>query len=749
MSTTHPHMGDLNPSSDQLFLSTLSLSAQSFLQPTPALHTAALVLAKRYLDPLASSATQAQAERLNAQRRQRRRGQKDHHASKNPFRMRQVYLDGFPTPQVWEQARKVLDASLHDVEAQLEISLTAKDSGGPPAQTADDGHSPRKRVRIAEDEHLHRKAVQEPPASDTASQDQRDRATERAETDEDLDADKGADGIHGDQLAAVNGEGSDIDMDSEAQSDVDEMPQDIFVPDKHGLNDGFFSIDEFNKQSDFLEDQDARGEPESGTSDEEEIDWAAEPPPLPEGPDVDNEYEVNEDDDENGPTFGNADLNAPDTESNPSDVELAMQDMGPPSNTNDIMYAAFFAPPARKATKSTRRRALPKTQPTPSSIPEQEDDVDRTIAAVRRDIFEDDVLSAGEDDTDADSAVDPGDPRSRRSNHERRQAKLAAEIRRLEAANVAKRDWTLSGEARAADRPLNSLLEEDLDFERAGKPVPVITNEVSEDIEALIKRRIIDRDFDEVIRRRPGDLATAGAKAARRGRFELDDTKPQQSLADVYEAEHLRRVDPDGHIDKRDEKLKKEHAAIEELWADISAKLDALSNWHYKPKPPQANITVVADVPTVSMEDARPSAGEGMGGAATSMLAPQEMYKPGEERSREDKRKEVVLKSGVPVAREEMSREEKLRRRRREKERIKKSGGGGGGRGGGSAAVAPPAAINGLKKNKAEEKKGVVGDLKRGGVRVIGKKGELVDVEGKAVKASKEGGAKGGGSYKL
>lgn len=641
---------------------------------------------------------------------------------------------------------RVLDASVHEVEVQVKASSTAEDSGRPSSQVADDGQPPGKRVRTAEDESQGRKGRQEPSESDAASPNREDDMTDEVAIDEGSDADEGADEFYEDGLAVVNGEDGDVDMDSEASSDVDEMPQDEFVPDKHGLNDGFFSIDDFNKQSDFLENQDARGEPDNEASEEEEIDWAAEPPPLPEEPDVDDEYDANEDEDENGPTFGDADLNAPDTESDPSDVEMAMEDMGPSSNTNDIMYADFFAPPARKATKSTRMRALPKTQPTPSSMPEQEDDVDRTIAAVRRDIFEDDDLSAGEDDTDVDSTADPGDPRSRRSNHERRQAKLAAEIRRLEAANVAKRDWTLSGEARAADRPLNSLLEEDLEFERAGKPVPVITNEVSEDIEALIKRRIINREFDEVIRRRPGDLATAGAKVARRGRFELDDTKPQQSLAEVYEAEHLKRVDPDGHVDKRDEKLKKEHAAIENLWADVSAKLDALSNWHYKPKPPQATITVVADVPTVSMEDARPSGGEGLGGAAgaMSMLAPQEVYKPGEERSREEKRKEVVLKSGVPVAREEMSREEKLRRRRREKERIKKRGG---------SVVAPRqvVATNGAKKkkNKSEENKGVVGDLKRGGVRVIGKKGELVDVEGKAVKASKGNDVKGAGSYKL
>ncbi|KAL8696260.1 MAG: hypothetical protein Q9201_007750 [Fulgogasparrea decipioides] len=725
--SSHPAMGELHPASDQLLLSTLAASAQSFLQPTSALHNAALVLAKRYLDPLALSATEAQAERLQAQRQKRKRGQSQGYAAKRPFRMRQVHLEGFRTQQVWEQARRVLDASTGEVEALLQKLVPLQTDERPPIQHSNDDERQNEYVESKDDVSEPTVTVQEGVDGAATSEDI-DAADPYIETDETSEAGAGVIEDHEDGLDEADGQGDDADMDSEAPSDLDEHPSDIFVPDKHGLNDGFFSIDDFNKQSDFLENQDARGEPENEASDEEEIDWTAEPPPLPKEQDPDNE---DASDDENDPTFRNADLEAPDTESDASDDQMPL-DMGPSTNTNDIMYADFFAPPPRKATKTTRMRALPKTQPAPSAATQQEDDIDRTIAAVRRDIFEDD-LSAGED-SDSNSVIDPGDPRSRRSNHERRQAKLAEEIRRLEAANVAKRDWTLSGEARAADRPMNSLLEEDLEFERTGKPVPVITNEVSEDIEALIKRRIINREFDEVIRRRPGNLAT-GAAATRRGRFELDDTKPQQSLAEVYEAEHLKKTDPN-YVDKRDEKLKKEHAAIQSLWSDISVKLDALSNWHYKPKPPQANITIVADVPAISMEDARPSVGEGMGGTM-SMLAPQEVYRPGEERSREDKQKEVVLKSGLPVAREEMSREEKLRRRRREKERIKKKGGN---------IDTPKAVTKGAKT--AEERKGVVGDLKRGGVRVIGKKGELVDVEGKAVKGSKRA-VKGGGSYKL
>ncbi|KAL9001105.1 MAG: hypothetical protein Q9169_000288 [Polycauliona sp. 2 TL-2023] len=728
--TLRPAVGEVHPASDQVLLSALSTSPEAFLQPTAALHAAALVLAKRYLDPLASSATEAQAKRLKLSRQKQSRRHAQSTRSHPPFHITQVHLERFPTQQVWAQARRVLDASTHEVEAALDALLPSQhEPSNAASHLSHDQVHRRKRVRFnshssGEEEQLQRASVGKSVGQDTVDdmglEEPSDEASEASMAEVDIN------GNEYDELGDLD----DIEMASESLSEIDDTFQDEFVPDKHGLNDGFFSIDDFNRQTDFMENQDARGEPQNDASDEEEIDWGAEPAPSPLGG-VDD---LEEDEEEDGPTFGNADLNAADTDSNVSESSLPMEIMGPSSNTNDVMYADFFAPPPRKAGKSTRMRALPKTKPASTAGPVEEDDVDRTIAAVRRDIFEDD-LSAG-DESESNSVLDPGDPRSRRSNHERRQAKLAEEIRKLEAVNVAKRDWTLSGEARAADRPINSLLEEDLEFERAGKPVPVITNEVSEDIEALIKRRIINREFDEVIRRRPGDLAT-GAPAARRGRFELDDTKPQQSLAEVYEAEHLKRTDPEGYVDKRDEKLKKEHVAIESLWAEVSSKLDSLSSWHYKPRPPQANITVIADVPKVSMEDARPSAAEGMG-PETSMLAPQEVYRPGEERSREDKQKEVVLRSGAPVARQEMSRDEKLRRRRREKERIKKRGG--------TVVTPPKAATAGV--NKAAEKKGVVGDLKRGGVRVIGKKGELVDVEGKAVQGSK-GVLKGGGNFKL
>ena len=76
-------------------------------------------------------------------------------------------------------------------------------------------------------------------------------------------------------------DGESIDLGQETPaSEVDDVEEQrgVLKKDKFGLNDGFFSIDDFNKQTQFLENQDARGDPNDGAaSDEEDIDWEADP----------------------------------------------------------------------------------------------------------------------------------------------------------------------------------------------------------------------------------------------------------------------------------------------------------------------------------------------------------------------------------------------------------------------------------------------------------------------------------------
>lgn len=680
------------------FFQSLSTAPQDFLQPSLPLHTDALAYLKNALDPVALDVSNTQNQRLLEARKKRKRGEVAN--EEDILRLKQVHIRGFGAEQVWEQVKRVIEAA----RKEAEVGLAEAE-----AREAESGESEAEEGGEEESE------LGEEGVDWTYDGDDVEGAEEDSEEDDDMiDAEAGHDDYEED----------DVDMGSEDFDEDDaraEEPAQEFVEDKFGLNDGFFSIDDFNKQSEFMEQQDGE---DGAESDDEEIDWDADPATASQGATGGDGGEDESEDEEDGPTFGDPDAPSEDED----ELEEGDMDLGGMGNTNNVMYADFFAPPAQKAKKNKKGRPNPHNFPAKSAAPENDQDEDdtmkRTMEAVHRDLFEDE--SEEEEDEDQED-LDPADPKSRKSSHERRKLALQEEIRKLEAANVAKREWTLSGEARAMDRPMNSLLEEDLDFERAGKPVPVITAEVSEGLEELIKRRILAHDFQDIIRRRPDDLATGNG---RRGQldFELDNNKSKKGLAEEYEEEHLRNTDPN-YVDEKDEKTAKEEKEIEALWREVSANLDSLSSWHFKPKRQEAQLDIRVDAPTITMEDARPNAGGEVAGA--SQLAPQEIYKAGE--SAKDNKGEVVGKSGLPAGREELTREEKTRRRRRDKERARKAG------------TNEPTKLESKSK---KEKRDMLGDLKKGGVKVITNKGEMKDVEGNKVKTG-DVGSQGASRYML
>jgi U3 small nucleolar RNA-associated protein MPP10 len=655
-----------------------------FLRPNKKLRTGILDTAKYYLDSLAVSVSDSQITRQRDNRKRKRFGAEDDVT--NVLQLKQLYVDGFSSDQIWEQALRIFDST--DQEIERDYSLWAQIIDRPAGELSQDSMS-FDGLSQAEDD-----MEDDSSASDLeGSLDERlddDQIEEEEGEEEELDSE-----------AEITQRGSDKELFNESDADEVAGNDATYVEDRFGLNDGFFSIDDFNKQTELFERQDARGDLDD-ESDEEEVDWHADPTAA--GPSSLStqtqpdkfDDDMSESDEEDGPTFDNI---GADSESDLGEDDSPISALGAGfSNTSDIMYADFFAPPPRKASKK-KSRLLPKTQPTEIS----DNDIDRAMADVRRDLFDDEEFA----DKSEDESRKPETPQTSRSTHEKQRSRIADEIRRLEAANVAKKEWMLSGEARAVERPMNSLIEEDLDFERIGKPVPVVTTELSESIEELVKRRVIAKEFDEVIRRRPG---LPDRQSAQKARVELEDGKPQQSLAELYETDHLRATDAN-YVDPKSQKLLKEHTEITNLWRDITSQLDTLSNWHYKPKAPQASINVVTDVATITMEDAQPTASGAVG--ASAALAPQEIYAPGETARTTG---EVVMRNGVPITKEEMSREDKARLRRRQKKQSQAS-----------------AEQTKQRSGKAAEKQQIVSDLKKGGVKVIGKGGEMTDVDGSKV----------------
>ncbi|KAL2162416.1 hypothetical protein VTH06DRAFT_7329 [Thermothelomyces fergusii] len=719
--------------------STFPSNRHAFLRPSPLLPQGSLQLAKDALDALAGQVADHQQQKLrDAGKKRKRDGAQD---KTTVLKIRKLHIDGFDTGQVWQQAKKIINSALQE-STQVLKELEENDEV---VHITDGDIEESKHIEFGEDGfEVGSEEDESASDGDTEESDDDDASSTKDDGDDEEVVESEAEGgddregeLDGDQkVDGVEKAGEDEEGDEDG---YDDEPEEEFVEDPYGLNDGFFSIDEFNKQTQWFEDQDARGDPNTDRfSDDESIDWHADPfapkRPRKKGTDEDedeSDMDLDEDGEEDGPgaALSKQDLEDMDDDDDDDDnddgddggnLDDDLNDMGLDLTANDIYYDDFFAPPKKK--KKPGNATKPRGSPKPSRP--QEADIERAQNDVRRDLFED--LSERSDSEDALSDVSAGDPKSRRSAHERRQAKIAEEIRRLEAELVAKRAWTLSGEASAADRPVNSLLEEDLDFEHVGKPVPVITEEVSESIEALIKRRILAQEFDEVLRRRPDTFGNPNG--TRRGLVDVDDTKAKQSLAEIYEEEHVKKTNPDAYVSQADEKLRRDEEEIKKMWKEISAKLDALSSWHYKPKPPAPTLTVVADVATVAMEDAQPTTAQGVAGGE-SMIAPQEVYAPGKDTAEKG---EVVTKSGLPVAKQEMTREEKLRRRRREKERIRKAGG---------------IDANKPVSKKAQEQRETINELKKGGVKVINRKGEVVGLDGKKVVGQK--GSQSSGAFKL
>lgn len=706
------------------FLDSFKDNRHALLQPPTLISTSSFQWTKQALDAVAGQVSDEQQAARQLEQKNKKR--KREGGFTDVLKIRKLHVDGFETGQVWQQAKRIIASTLstsQDVLQEVEESDLIETE----AEVANGAV----KVMQFDEEGSEIGSDDEASASDGSAESESDDEAEFEDAESELDEAE----ISGEDMEVdLDEDGEEVDLkdddeDGEEEEEDDEfnLPTETYTEDADGLNDGFFSLEEFNKQSQWFEAQDAKADPNTDLGDdddEEEINWAADPMTAPEGntqakkpskddEDLDDASDIEnpeaEDDDDAGPTFGDM----ADEEDDASDDEMAgaledgiTGDMGMDLTANDIFYKDFFVPPARKAKKGEK----PRKPYVPKHMRPDEGDMERAMADVRRDIFED--LSENSEDDDALSDVSAGNPKSRKSAHERRQMKLAEEIRKMESELVAKRAWTLSGEAAAQDRPKNSLLEQDLDFEHAGKPVPVATEEISEDLEDLIKRRIIAGEFDELVKRRPGGDLPADT---RRGLVELEDTKGKKSLAELYEEEHVKNTNPD-YVNKDDEKMRKEEKEIESMWSDVSAKLDALSSWQYKPKPAAASLTVVADVATIAMEDAQPTTAQGVAGGE-SMIAPQEVYNPTKDAA--DK-SEVVGKSGLPVARQELTREETLRRRRREKERIKKAG--------------PEASKLG---KKAQQKKDTVAELKRGNVKVINKKGEVLDMDGKKPQAAR------------
>jgi U3 small nucleolar RNA-associated protein MPP10 len=134
------------------------------------------------------------------------------------------------------------------------------------------------------------------------------------------------------------------------------------------------------------------------------------------------------------------------------------------------------------------------------------------------------------------------------SAHERRLARLAERATRLEHEAVAERAWHLRGEVGASARPKNSALELDLEWDTTVRPPPQPTVEATRSLEDLIRARIAEGRFNDVIKMAPSSLPER-----KKSTLDLNDKKSEAGLGEVYEKEFVRATAGGQAEDKDDE----------------------------------------------------------------------------------------------------------------------------------------------------------------------------------------------------
>ncbi|CAG7835881.1 unnamed protein product [Allacma fusca] len=201
------------------------------------------------------------------------------------------------------------------------------------------------------------------------------------------------------------------------------------------------------------------------------------------------------------------------------------------------------------------------------------------------------------------------------SNFEKRKKRIEENIELIEEEALQPKAWQFQGEVTAQSRPENSLLEEHLIFDHLLRQAPEVTAETTLRLEDIIKQRIKDQAWDDVDRKvKPIDDPFAFKK-----KLVLDAEKSKMSLSQIYEKEYIDKQKVEEGEEQREE-IPPEQLEIQKSLESLFAKLDALSNFHYTPKALSAEIKVVSNLPTVSVEEVAP-----VSVSDATLLAPQEI----------------------------------------------------------------------------------------------------------------------------
>ena len=234
------------------------------------------------------------------------------------------------------------------------------------------------------------------------------------------------------------------------------------------------------------------------------------------------------------------------------------------------------------------------------------------------------------------------------TKHQRNLRRIQQQIDELERQALDDKHWSLKGEVKGTERPKDSALEIEMDFDHNVRPAPVITEETTQNLEDLILRRIADGLFDDPKRAPLPELSARKLLDESSG---VPDQKSDRGLGDVMEDEFRSAV---GKGFKDDPARDRAVLECRKIFKELVQKLDVLTNYHFTPSNiPDMAVTQPGNVPALVVEEKLPEHV-----SMASMLAPEEVYKTGKNQ-------------GEATQESELTHEDRRRRRRAIKRKVR------------------------------------------------------------------------------
>ncbi|KAL7713051.1 U3 small nucleolar ribonucleoprotein subunit [Entamoeba marina] len=142
-----------------------------------------------------------------------------------------------------------------------------------------------------------------------------------------------------------------------------------------------------------------------------------------------------------------------------------------------------------------------------------------------------------------------------------KQQKLVKDkITKLEKENMKEKHWSMLGEVTASERPKDSLVEMEIDYQNTNRPPPQMTKEQTGLLEDMIRRRIKEQSWDDVVRKHY---------------HQNKKRKNKLGLGEIYEQKYAKEI---YGFDSKDEALNTQKREIMDCFTLVMKHLDKLTS---------------------------------------------------------------------------------------------------------------------------------------------------------------------------